>query len=194
MFLKRDSFWVGLGLVGVVIYFGVSEFKVLPTESAPSSFAGKVDGDRVLSGMKLNEVKTTSSVAGFDKSKIVASPARVSARIVMGYQIRAMENGVSLAQEYRRKNPPNLGGFWDSYQGYASVSQKDTCPMGDGWVKVDVTRMLGEGKGVTTPLMCSTFSKTIGCMPEEEFKTSKWVGNFGNCAKGLPIWLPDFRA
>lgn len=188
MFFKRDYFWVGVVLVAGGFYYSWGNDASNGSARVNSLVEKKGSVPLPASSSASSPTKTA-----WVRPKNVPTPARVSENVVNAYKVRAVENGVFLAQEYRRRNPPNLGGSWDSYQGYFSPSQKDTCPMGDGWVRVDVSRILGDGKRVVSPLICSTYSKKRGCMSEEEFKGSEFSSVEGTCAKGLPFWLPEMR-
>lgn len=88
------------------------------------------------------------------------------------------------ANSWRNENMPDIGLYM---RGDSTIS--DTCPIGDGWVSVDLLNKT-DGK-VVGKLKCSSVSRSIGCMTEADFKARKdYSDQDGTCNKTLPSPLP----
>lgn len=99
----------------------------------------------------------------------------------------AKTNAELNAQLYRAANPRFTGDY--SLIGRSDDSQTPGCPQGDGWAEVNI--MKAEGKVIDkTPLMCSTYSTSVGCYRTEDFnKNPNLAKQNGGCNSDVPFPL-----
>lgn len=101
----------------------------------------------------------------------------------------ARENALYNAQTFRQGS--SLYQDW-SVESRGDSSQTNDCPQGDGWATL---RLTNPGKSQTLNVKCSTVSKNIGCLPEDEFKGKEYAAEDGHCQSvdKVPFPLPKIE-
>lgn len=129
----------------------------------------------------------TTLITLFITFALTACGANVSADRLEEARQTAKTNSELNAQLYRAANPRFTGDY--SLISRSDDSQTPDCPQGDGWAEVNI--MKAEGKLIDkTPLMCSTYSTSVGCYRTEDFnKNPNLAKQNGGCNKNVPFPL-----
>jgi hypothetical protein len=103
----------------------------------------------------------------------------------------AKSNSEFNAQLYRAANPRFTGEY--SIIARSDDAQTPDCPQGDGWAEVNIMKV--EGKSVDkTPLVCSTYSTSVGCYRTEDFnKNPNLAKQNSGCGSSVPFPLPVLK-
>lgn len=103
----------------------------------------------------------------------------------------AKANAEFNAQLYKAANPRFTADF--SIIGRSDTAQSPDCPSGDGWAELSIMKV--DGKVVEkVPVMCSTYSASVGCFRKEDFdKDKNLAGQDGVCNRTLPNPLPALK-
>jgi hypothetical protein len=100
---------------------------------------------------------------------------------------------VESARLTARSNAAYLAESWRSSQGFNEgnlLVKDDTtisrdCIQGDGWVNVEYVSASKE----KTILKCSTYNRSIGCMPEAIFASKDYASEEGRCNRAISVPL-----
>lgn len=89
---------------------------------------------------------------------------------------QASENALFNSRSWRAQAPvyAKLG-----IKARGDSTQSPSCPQGDGWASID---LIDDQTGaVRIKLKCSTVSSNVGCREAEDFKSSPYANEDGNC-------------
>ena len=93
----------------------------------------------------------------------------------------ANDNSKFNAQRWRGDNGYEQAGLLTR----GDSTQQPKCPQGDGWASVDLID--AKSKAVVLKLKCSTYSASVGCYKDEDFKARPVLASQENtCNAGIP--------
>lgn len=140
----------------------------------------------------MNKTKISLVLLSILSITLAACTQKASSNTLEEARATAKTNAELNAQMYRAQNPRFTGEY--SLIGRSDDSQSPDCPMGDGWAEVNIMKV--DGKVVDkTPLMCSTYSTSVGCYRTEDFnKNPNLAKQNGGCNRSnIPFPLPVLK-